>query len=194
MGKSLQEPPRQPTYFHTHTRRRKGFPVDSDGKESACNAGDLSKIPGLGRSPWGRYGHSLYYSCLEHPHEQRSLAGYGPWGLKELDTTERLSTHAIERTVSTSVQFNLSVVSDSLWPHELQHSRPPCPLSTPRVCSDSCPSSQWCHPNISSVSPSSLSNQNSAWVHDTSIGLQIRGLQIYGPWAKLDIENILYLA
>ena len=49
-----------------------------------------------------------------------------------------------------SVQFNHSVVSDSLQPHELQHARPPCPSPTPRVHSDSCPSSRWCHPAISS--------------------------------------------
>ena len=47
-------------------------------------------------------------------------------------------------------QFSLSVMSDSLQPHESQHSRPPCPTPTPRVYSDSCPSSQWCHPAISS--------------------------------------------
>ena len=41
-------------------------------------------------------------------------------------------------------------MSDSLWPHELQHARPPCPSPTPRVHSDSRPSSQWCHPAISS--------------------------------------------
>ena len=49
-----------------------------------------------------------------------------------------------------SVQFSCSVVSDFLRPHELQHTRPPCPSPTPRVHSDSCPSSQWCHPAISS--------------------------------------------
>ena len=49
-----------------------------------------------------------------------------------------------------SVQFSRSVVSDSLWPHELQHARPPCPVSTPGVHSNSRPSSQWCHPAISS--------------------------------------------
>ena len=49
-----------------------------------------------------------------------------------------------------SVQFSLSVVSDSLRPHELQHARPPCPSPTPGVHSDSCPSSQWCNPAISS--------------------------------------------
>ena len=49
-----------------------------------------------------------------------------------------------------SVQFSRSVVSDSLWPHESQHARPPCPSPTPGVHSDSGPSSQWCHPAISS--------------------------------------------
>ena len=49
-----------------------------------------------------------------------------------------------------SVQFSRSVVSDSLRPHESQHSRPPCPSPSPRVHSDSRPSSLWCHPAISS--------------------------------------------
>ena len=49
-----------------------------------------------------------------------------------------------------SVQFSHSVVSDSLWPHGLQQTRLPCPLSTPRACSNSSPSSHWCHPTVSS--------------------------------------------
>ena len=49
-----------------------------------------------------------------------------------------------------SVQFNHSVVSDSLQPHESQHARPPCPSPTPGVHSDSRPWSRWCHPAISS--------------------------------------------
>ena len=49
-----------------------------------------------------------------------------------------------------SVQFSLSVVSDSLWPHGLQHTRPPCPSPTPGVYSNSCPLSRWCHQTISS--------------------------------------------
>ena len=48
------------------------------------------------------------------------------------------------------VQFSLSVVSNSLQPHGLQHARPPCPSPTPGVYSNSCPLSQWCHPTISS--------------------------------------------
>ena len=49
-----------------------------------------------------------------------------------------------------SVQFSRSVVSDSLWPHESQHARPLCPSPTPGVHRNSCPSSRWCHPAISS--------------------------------------------
>ena len=60
-----------------------GFPGGSGSKESACNVGDLGSIPGMGRSPGGRHGYPLQYSCLENPHEQRSLAGYSPWGCKE---------------------------------------------------------------------------------------------------------------
>ena len=56
----------------------------------------------------------------------------------------------LPRSCFSSVQFSRSVVSDSLRPHELQHSRPPCPSPTPRVHSNSRPSSRWCHPAISS--------------------------------------------
>ena len=49
-----------------------------------------------------------------------------------------------------SVQFSCSVVSGSLWPHESQRARPPCPSPTPGVYSNSGPSSRWCHPAISS--------------------------------------------
>ena len=71
---------------------KKGFPGGSAGKESACNAGDLGLIPGLGRSPGKGHDNPLQYSCLENPHGQRSLVGYSPWGRKESDMTEQLST------------------------------------------------------------------------------------------------------
>ena len=59
------------------------------------------------------------------------------------------------------LQFNRSVMSDSLWPYEPQHARPPCPSPTPGVHSDSHPSSQWCHPAISfSVIPFSSCPQS----------------------------------
>ena len=73
-------------------------------------------------------------------------------------------------------QFSHSVIFDSLWPHGLQHARLPCPSPTPRAYSNSCQSSQWCYPTISSsvipfssclqsfpVSGSSLMSQRFAW-------------------------------
>ena len=61
-----------------------------------------------------------------------------------------MSENFASRTFLSSVNFSRSVVSDSLWPHEFQHARPPWLSPTPRVYSNSCPSSQWCHPAISS--------------------------------------------
>ena len=66
---------------------RTGFPGVSDGKESACNAGDPGSIPGLGRSPGeGKF-------LPRKSHGPRSLVGYRPWGCKESDMTERLHFH-----------------------------------------------------------------------------------------------------
>ena len=73
-------------------RALKGFPGGLAGKESTCNTGDLGPIPGLRRSPGGGHGNPLQCSWLQNPHGQRSLLGYTPWGHKELDMTERLST------------------------------------------------------------------------------------------------------
>ena len=61
-------------------------------------------------------------------------------GFKKLKAPDQISS-----------QFSRSVVSDSLRPHELQHARPPCPSPSPRVHTDSCPLSPWCHPVISSL-------------------------------------------
>ena len=65
-----------------------GFPGDSDSKESTHSVRDMGSITVLGRSPGGGHDNPLQYSCLENPHGQRSLAGYSPWGHKELDMTE----------------------------------------------------------------------------------------------------------
>ena len=56
----------------------------------------------------------------------------------------------IAMTFACISQFSCSVLSNSLWPHGLQHTRLPCPSPTPRPYSNSCPSTQWCHPTISS--------------------------------------------
>ena len=66
-------------------------------------------IPGSERSPGGRHGNPLQYSCLENPHGQRNLAGYSPRGGKELGTTEWLSTHMSViniRTYKSSVRYS----------------------------------------------------------------------------------------
>ena len=63
-----------------------------------------------------------------------------------------------------SLQFSCSIISDSLWPHELQHTRPSCPSPTPGVYPNPCPLSRWCHPTISSsVVPCSSCPQLKKW-------------------------------
>ena len=62
-----------------------GFPGSSAGKESACNAGDLGSIPGLGRFPGEGHGNQLQYSYLENPHRQTSLVGYKSTGSQRVE-------------------------------------------------------------------------------------------------------------
>ena len=72
-------------------------------------------------------------------------------GLKlNIQKTKIMTSGPITSWQISSIQFSLSVVSDSSQPQGLQHARLPCPSLTPRACSNSCPSSQWCHPTISS--------------------------------------------
>ena len=75
-----------------------GIPRWLMSKESTCNAGDAGEaglIPGLERSPGGGHGNPLQYSCLENPHGPRSLAGYSPYGCKELDMNKYYSTEQV---------------------------------------------------------------------------------------------------
>ena len=67
-----------------------GFPCGSAGKESTYNVEDLGLIPRSGRSPGEGNGNPVQYSCLGNPMDGRTWRGYGPWGCKESDTTERL--------------------------------------------------------------------------------------------------------
>ena len=71
-----------------------------------------------------------------------SLQNLTPIEIGTLSSPGKLSPSA--------VQFSRSVVSNSLWPHEPQRARPPCPSPTPRVHPNPCPLSWWCHPTISS--------------------------------------------
>ena len=77
---------------------------------------------------------TIYLKCMESP----TLANY---------TT---NSYTSKFSDVQSVQFSHSVMSDSLWPHESQHARPPCPSPSPEAHLDSRSSSQWCHPAISS--------------------------------------------
>ena len=99
-----------------------------------------------------------------------------------------------------SVHFSHSAVSDSLQPHGLNHARPPCPLSTPGVYSNSCPFSQWCHPMISSsVVPFSSCLQSfpasgSFWMSQffTSVGQSI-GVSALASVLPMNIQNWFHL-
>ena len=117
----------------------KGFPGDSDGKESASNAGDLGLIPGSGISPGEGNGHPLHKrtgspSSLFLPVLQPTACEGGIWAF---------CVTPVGLWGKGSVQFSRSVVSNSSRPHGLQHARPPCPSPTPRVYSNSCPLNQW---------------------------------------------------
>ena len=79
-----------------------------------------------------------------HRHKEQTC-GQGKEGEGGMNWDSNIETYTFR-----SDQMSRSVVSDSLRPHESQHARPPCPSPTPGVHSDSCPSSQWCHPAISS--------------------------------------------
>ena len=67
-----------------------------------------------------------------------------------MDQWHEYELNAIKLFEESSVQFSCSVMCDSLWPHELQHARSPCPSPAPGACSNSCTSSWWYHPTISS--------------------------------------------
>ena len=106
-------------------------------KNPPANDGNADSIPGSGRPPGEGNGNSLQDSCLENPmdrglpgksHGQRNLAGYSPcMGLQKV---RHNLVSKQQQTIISSVQFSRSVVSDSLRPHESQHTRPPCPSPT----------------------------------------------------------------
>ena len=91
--------------------------------------------------------------------KEKDVLVSGHLGLRQSDMTEwvnnsKACSSCSFTLVGKGLLFNCSVVSDSLWPHGLQHARLPCPSLSPRVCSNSCPLSWWCHLTIlSSVTP-----------------------------------------
>ena len=121
------------------------------------------------KTPSGSLLFPFWYSWLKNPMDRGSQRVGHDWATEHACTIDKFVFSLIlykwnnilcifflfdffhfETFSRCSVQFSCSVMSDSLWPHGLQHTRPPCPLPTPRVYSNSCPLSQWCHPIISS--------------------------------------------
>ena len=98
---------------------------------------------------WGYWGSEAFLFCLR---TQASNSGF-QWGAWKPQVFAfplwLISLETVPFRIWVSVQFSCTVVSDCLRPHRLQHARPPCPSPTPRVDSNSCPLSQWCHPTIS---------------------------------------------
>ena len=134
------------------------IPVCSQAWQPACSTS--GRRASLGRSPARLLWHLLCFSSSGDRQfcSLMSLVGTvwkvrASWGLGNFSLPSPTPTGrgAVGHTRAfSSVQFSRSVMSDSLQPHELQHARPPCPLPTPGVHSNSCPSSRWCHPAISS--------------------------------------------
>ena len=145
-----------------------GFPSNSAGKDSTCSAGDTSSIPGSGRSTGEGIGYPLQYSGLENSMDyvvhgvRKTWTQLSDFHFRVLNfKLYRSIAGILERTQLSSVWFSHSVMSDSLWPHEPQHARPPCPSPSPRVHTNLCPLSRWCHPTIlSSVIPFSSCPQS----------------------------------
>ena len=149
------------------------FPVGSDTKESACNAGDLGWIPGLGRSPGVGHGNPLQYSCLENSHGQRSLVGCSPWchQVRHDWVTKHILANGVKRLFMNATDHSYIFFAEMsvqilccccccCWvakscltlcnAMDCSISGFPILLLSPGVCSNSDPLSQWCHLTISS--------------------------------------------
>ena len=116
----------------------------------------------VGYSPWGHKElDTAEHACIQivtiwHTHTKKSCFSYSLLSISHLSPTMRYQDEClrlvagIERVQFSSVQFSRSVMSNSLRPLESQQARPPCPSPSPRVHSNSRPSSRWCHPAVSS--------------------------------------------
>ena len=103
--------------------------------------------------PWRKQWQHTPGSLSRKSHGQRILVGYSWWGCKKVGNELPMEEQQ-QHGYRVSVQFSRSVVSDSMQPHVLQHTRPPCPSPIPRACSDSCLLRWWWHPTVSpSVTP-----------------------------------------
>jgi len=122
------------------TPRATLVPVVKNLPVNAGNIKDEVSVLESGRYPAEENGNPLQYSCLEN------LMDRGAWWatVHRISKNQTLLMQLSKQICRTmSVQFGHSVMSNSLRPHGLQHTRLPCPSPTPGVCSNSCPSSQW---------------------------------------------------
>ena len=137
-------------------------------KKPCANAGDSGSIPELGRSHGEVNGNPLQYSCLGNPMDRAAWHAALHGVMKEWDTTlikQQKQQHLYSPchintkqycvyvcvclfSIGVLLLFSLSVMSNSFQPHGLKHTRVPCPSLSPRACSNSCASSQWCHPTV----------------------------------------------
>ena len=85
-----------------------GFPGGSNSKKSACNAGDLSSIPGSGISPGEGNGYPLQYSCLENPYGQRSLVGYSPVQFSSVQSLSHVQLFATPWTAEHQASLSIT--------------------------------------------------------------------------------------
>ena len=107
-----------------------------------------------------------------------------------------LLAHGLCNQSLSSVQFSCSVVSDSLQRDGLQHARLPCPLPTPRACTNSCPLSWWCHPTIpssvvpfSSCLPSFPASRSFPVSQFFASGGQSIGVSVSAPVLPMNIQD-----
>ena len=116
----------------------KSSKLELEGSQGSCLISILP-FPSNHRGRWGCWGSAM-----------PSLSPLPPKNVRTRASVKVNLSKTNIKILSSVSQFSRSVVSNSLWPHESQHTRRPCPSPTPRVHSDSHPSSQWCHPAISS--------------------------------------------
>ena len=140
----------------------KPFPVRIFPHGKACSSLDLLHYNKL--NAWSYLTHSIVFTIFFSPSNICSSKQWNEWSRRDDHCQYSVQASRVlpcSAYTFSSVQFSHSVVSDSLWPHESQHARPPCPSPIPGVYPNSCPSSRWCHPAISSsVVPFSSSPQS----------------------------------
>ena len=124
------------------------------------------------------------YGVVSYVQLWKEFPKYSPSGYNSWDFHQKSII-----LIGSSVQFSLSVVSDSLRPHGPQHASPPCPSPTPGVHPNPCPLSWWCHPTISSsvVPFSSCPQSFPAWGSFQMSQLFASGGQSIGVWALASV-------